>query len=237
LHVRDTLPRLAARLGVKASSLYNHVGGRAAIIEGVRRLVVEEMDTVAFADRPWPEALTVWARSYRDAFARHPGTIGLLATTTISSPATPAMYEAVVGALSRGGRPKARIVPVLTSVEAFLLGSALDLAAPNLMIDPGAHADEVPILAAALASREDKAARAEAAFTVGLDALVRGLRAQLAESPGEIAEPPEPAEPEPTGDSPQSPTTATTTPPATPTPTPTPTDRSTALPESNEDAQ
>ncbi|MGC0417472.1 TetR/AcrR family transcriptional regulator [Embleya sp. AB8] len=180
-----TLPRLAARLGVKPSSLYNHVGGRAAIIEGVRRLVVEEMDTAAFAERPWPEALTGWARSYRDAFARHPGTIGLLATTTISSPATLAMYEAVVGALERGGWPRSALVSVLTSVEAFLLGSALDLAAPDLMIDPGEHAAEVPVLAAALAARPDKASRADAAFAVGLDALVRGLRARLAESAGD----------------------------------------------------
>ncbi|WP_411145646.1 TetR/AcrR family transcriptional regulator C-terminal domain-containing protein [Streptomyces sp. x-80] len=177
-----SLPRLAARLGIRTPSLYHHVAGRAAVVEGVRRLVVEEMDTSAFADRPWDEALTAWARSYRDAFARHPHAIALLATTTISSPATLAMYETVLGALDRGGWPSERLVAVLTSVEAFLLGSALDLAAPPLMIDPSADGAAVPLLAAALDSVPRKAARAEEAFATGLDALVRGLVAQLAEA-------------------------------------------------------
>ncbi|MEU7180526.1 MULTISPECIES: TetR family transcriptional regulator [Streptomyces] len=34
-----SLPRLAARLGIRTPSLYHHVTGRAAVVEGVRRLV------------------------------------------------------------------------------------------------------------------------------------------------------------------------------------------------------
>ncbi|MCX4668871.1 TetR/AcrR family transcriptional regulator C-terminal domain-containing protein [Streptomyces sp. NBC_01381] len=182
-----SLPRLAARLGVKTASLYNHLDGRAEVIEGVRRLVVEEMDVSAFDTLPWPDALAAWARSYRDAFARHPNSIDLLATTTISSPATLTMYEAVVTALARGGWPQERLVATLTSVESFLLGSALDLVAPPLMIDPAGHAPRVPVLAAALESAVggSKAGRADEAFASGLDALIRGLVAQLAEVRGE----------------------------------------------------
>lgn len=181
-----SLPRLAGRLGVRTASLYHHLDGRAAVIEGVRRLVVEEMDVAAFGSLAWPDALAAWARSYRDAFARHPHAIDLLATTTISSPATLAMYEAVVTALARGSWPQERLVAVLTSVESFLLGSALDLAAPPLMIDASGHAPRVPVFAAALAAAPtgDKAARAERAFEAGLDALVRGLVDQLAELRG-----------------------------------------------------
>ncbi|MGW7088500.1 TetR/AcrR family transcriptional regulator [Streptomyces sp. NPDC054871] len=182
-----SLPRLAARLGVRTASLYNHLDGRAEVIEGVRRLIVEEMDVSAFDSLPWPDALAAWARSYRDAFARHPHSIDLLATTTISSPATLSMYEAVVAALARGGWPRDRLIAAMTSVESFLLGSALDLVAPPLMIDPAGHAPRVPVLAAALeaAVGGDKAGRAEDAFASGLDALVRGLVAQLAELRGE----------------------------------------------------
>ncbi|MET8471261.1 TetR/AcrR family transcriptional regulator C-terminal domain-containing protein [Streptomyces sp. NPDC006422] len=176
-----SLPRLAARLGVRPSSLYNHLDGKAAVVEGVRRLVVAEMDTSAFGTLPWPDALAAWARSYRDAFARHPNTIALLATTTISSAATLTMYETVVDALARGGWPRGRLVAVLTSVESFLLGSALDLAAPPLMIDAAEHAGEVPVLADALSGSSGKARRADEAFEAGLDALIRGLVAQRAE--------------------------------------------------------
>ncbi|MEU5683566.1 TetR/AcrR family transcriptional regulator [Streptomyces venezuelae] len=178
-----SLPRLADRLGVRTASLYNHLDGRSAVIEGVRRLVVEEMDISAFDELPWSDALAAWARSYRDAFARHPHTVELLATTTISSPATLAMYESVVAALARGGWPERHLVAVLTSVESFLLGSALDLVAPPLMIDPSDHAPRVPVLAAALraAYADRKPARADQAFDTGLDALIRGLEARLAE--------------------------------------------------------
>ncbi|MEU6125081.1 TetR/AcrR family transcriptional regulator C-terminal domain-containing protein [Streptomyces sp. NPDC047123] len=178
-----SLPRLAARLGVRTASLYNHLDGRSAVIEAVRRLVVEEMDVSAFAMLPWPDALAAWARSYRNAFARHPHAIELLATTTISSPATLAMYEAVVTALARGGWPREHLVTVLTTVESFLLGSALDLVAPPLMIDPSDHAPDVPVLADALRATHvgGKAARADEAFEEGLDALLRGLWGQLEE--------------------------------------------------------
>ncbi|MFE0171991.1 TetR/AcrR family transcriptional regulator [Streptomyces sp. NPDC059002] len=181
-----SLPRLAGRLGVLTASLYHHLDGRAAVIEGVRRLVVGEMDVSPFDALPCPDALAAWARSYRDAFARHPHAIELLATTTISSPATLTMYESVVAALARGGWPQERLGAVLTCVESFLLGAALDLVAPPLMIDASGHAPHVPVLAAALgaAHAEDQAARAERAFDTGLDALVRGLVDQLAELRG-----------------------------------------------------
>ncbi|MEV8019772.1 TetR/AcrR family transcriptional regulator C-terminal domain-containing protein [Streptomyces sp. NPDC086554] len=131
----------------------------AEVIEGVRRLIVEEMDVSAFDTPPWPDALAAWARSYLDAFARHPNSIDLLATTTISSPATLTMYEAVVAALARGGWPQERLVATLTS----------------------------PVLAAAVESAVGggKAGRADEAFASGLDALIRGLVAQLAQVRGE----------------------------------------------------
>ncbi|MFE5740814.1 hypothetical protein [Streptomyces celluloflavus] len=50
------------------------------------------------------------------------------------------------------------------------------------MIDPSAGGAAVPLPAAALDGAPRKAARAEEAFATGLDALVRGLVAQLAEA-------------------------------------------------------
>lgn len=176
-----SMPKLAARLGVKSASLYNHVDGRPAIVEGIRVLIVEEMDMSGFADRPWSEALIAWGRSYRTAFARHPNVIGLITTTTVTSPATLHMFETVVDALARGGWPPETIMPVLTSVENFLVGAAFDQAAPDVMIDVAEREDEVPQLAAALrAAGAAKAGRAEVAFERGLAALIDGLSAQLA---------------------------------------------------------
>ena len=38
------------------------------------------IDVSAFGDLPFFDALSVWARSYRDAFATHPGTVAVFAT-------------------------------------------------------------------------------------------------------------------------------------------------------------
>lgn len=98
-----TLERVAARLGVKAPSLYNHVASKAVIIEGVRDLVVAEMDYSMFGTERWDVALESWARSYREAFAAHPNTVTMLYTTPVNADATYVMYEAVTSALARGG--------------------------------------------------------------------------------------------------------------------------------------
>ncbi|MEU4324704.1 TetR/AcrR family transcriptional regulator C-terminal domain-containing protein [Nonomuraea dietziae] len=170
-----TVTRLARRLGVQAASLYNHVSGREEIVEGVRDLVVAEMDVDALDGEPWQEALAVWARSYLAAFARHPNTAKLLSTTTIRSPATLAMYERAVALLERAGWPSDQVVTVFTAIESFAIGSALDLAAPGVMIDPSSQ--ELPLLSGAL--KDAPPARAMAAFELGLAALVHGLDDRL----------------------------------------------------------
>jgi AcrR family transcriptional regulator len=173
-----TVTGIARELGVRGPSLYHHIDGRGEIVEGVRHLVVAETDVTPFADRPWPQALTEWARSLRDAFARHPHTIPLLATTTIRSQLTLQMYERAVESLESAGWPEDLVVGVFTAIESFVIGSALDQVAPDTMIEVGPYSDDVPRLARALQRREDSP-RAEAAFDIGLRALVAGLELRL----------------------------------------------------------
>ena len=72
---------------------------------------------------------------------------------------------------------------VLTGLENFVIGSALDLAAPEVMWE---IPDEVtaPNLAAALAAQNHAAGRAERAFEAGLAALLAGLSADIAGATG-----------------------------------------------------
>ena len=71
-----TLARVAAGLGVRAPSLYNHVDGRGGLlralaVRGVRELTAALRD--AAVGRSGPDALAASARAYR-AYARgHPG--------------------------------------------------------------------------------------------------------------------------------------------------------------------
>lgn len=173
-----TLPELARRLGVQTASLYHHVDGRTGVIELLREQVSAEMDTSTLAQGPWDVAVAAFFRSYRAVFAAHPRVVPLLTTTTIRSPQVLAAYDRMVVLLEEIGFPVDRAMEVLTAVESFVIGSALDLAAPEVMweIPDGA---EVPRLAAALASQRDALHRAEAAFERGLRMMLAGVAAEL----------------------------------------------------------
>lgn len=127
---RFTIPELAERLGVSVSSLYHHVDGRAAIVEGIRGLVTATMAPLTEPD--WRDAVVRWATSYRDAFAAHPAAIPLLVGQTVSDPHTLAHYERLAELLQdRAGLAGADLVVAITMLDTLCLGAALDLAAPS----------------------------------------------------------------------------------------------------------
>ncbi len=170
-----TLERLAARLGVKAPSLYNHVASKTAIVELVRDLVVDEMDYSMFGSQPWDTALEGFARSYRDAFARHPNTVALLYTTPVNAPGTYQMYEAVAAGLARAGWASRRIIPLLAALEYLIAGSVLDLTAQGTMFGDAAALGAETIAASHLSLGTQREA-ADESFELGLEALLVGLR-------------------------------------------------------------
>ena len=117
-------------------------------------------------------------RSYRAAFAAHPRLVPFLATTTVRSPKVIEAYERMVAGLVEHGVPQEDAMELLTAVENFVIGSALDLAAPDVMweIPDGV---EAPRLAAALAAQADPGRRAEAAFERGLRMLLAGIAGEV----------------------------------------------------------
>ena len=171
-----TMRSLAAKLNRRPSSLYNHIGGRDDLIERMRALIVEEIDNSSFATEPWETALVAWAHSYLAAFATRPNCIRLLATTPVTDPSTLRMYEIVVDALGRGGWPDGEAIAVVRTVEAHVLGSALDLIAPSALVAPTVVPNELTTLRRNLEPAHASHATARFAFQLGIDALVRGLR-------------------------------------------------------------
>ena len=175
-----TMRSLAARVDRQVSSLYNHVGSRAELIEAVRARIVEGIDVAAFAAEPWDAALEAWARSYLTAFAAHPNVIPVLATTPIRDRSTLEMYETVVGSLLAGGWPMRDAVAVMRTVEAHVLGSALDIVAPGDLLAQASVPVELVALRSALDPEHADASGAERAFRLGLEALMLGLRTRHA---------------------------------------------------------
>lgn len=174
-----TMANLAHELKVSPSALYNHVAAKRDVLRWIQDHVNQAIDCTRFAHEPWDVALTAWARSYRAAYAAHTPLVPVIAVMPVAgSPHTVAMYEAVAAGLCRGGWPAELVVDAVVAVESFVLGSALDAGAPPGIFDvqDGAAA---PSFTAAVAARRGPNP-AEAAFELGLAALVAGLRARLA---------------------------------------------------------
>ncbi len=183
------LPELARRLGVTTSSLYHHVDGRSGVIELLREQVSAHMDVAILEQQPWDTAIPAFLRSYRAVFAAHPRVVPLLTMTTVRSPQAIAAYDRIVVLLEEIGIPVDRAMEVLTAMDNFVIGSALDLAAPDVMweVPDGV---EAPSLTAALAKQRDAAHRAEAAFECGLRMMLAGVAAELGQVDGTPAAPP-----------------------------------------------
>lgn len=173
-----TMKRLAAEVNRKPSSLYNHIRSRDDLIEHMRALIVEKISTASFETEPWDVAIEDWARSYLAAFAEHPESIRLLATTPITDPSTLEMYDVVIDGLLRGGWPTHRAVAVMRTVEAHVLGSALDLVAPETLLSAAAVPDSLGAFKSALDPRFADQSGARAAFELGIVALLAGLMAE-----------------------------------------------------------
>ena len=171
--------RVAQRLGVNPTSLYNHVADRAAMIEDLRALVSAHIDSAPLRELPWEEGLLAWARSYRLAFARHHRAVPLLMTTRASASVLLAEYEDFAIAAEAVGWPSAEVLPLLTAFESFILGSVLDMSGPSVVFDPAGQEEHFPRLAAAYETLQDEDPDdpiATRAFERGLGMLVASAR-------------------------------------------------------------
>lgn len=195
-----TMPALAAALGVSPSSLYNHVGSKADIVELMRgeamsavRLPPAVIDLPdppaplpdggsppADGDRAWLGVLRGIAIGYLDSYARHPRLIPLLTAYTVRDATTLRVYDAMARAFAAGGYGPAATLRAVTILDSFILGSALDAAAPTVVWE----ADEAasPEFSAALAAGLGEPQRARRAFLEGLDIILGGFAARSGES-------------------------------------------------------
>ncbi|MFG2221867.1 TetR/AcrR family transcriptional regulator [Streptomyces sp. NPDC048644] len=168
-----SVPQIARALGVQTASVYHHVDGRTGIIELLRERINDSIDASALDVTPWDAALEAWARSYLAAFAAHPRAIPLLTVSPVRAPKVLALYERASALLLDAGFAPSDVIPVIVALENVVLGSALDLAAPEAMWDV-ADADRTPHLARALAATGP--GRAGTAFELALAGVLARVR-------------------------------------------------------------
>lgn len=180
-----TMAALAKSLNVAPSALYNHVSSKQDVLLLVEDHLMGRVDVCAFATEPWDAAVAKWARSYRDVFAAHLPLIPVIALLPVTNaPATVTMYEAVTQGFLAAGWARESIIDAVVALESFIYGSAYDVNAPEDIFDVGSLASEAPDFSAAVAHRGNPGAAAaiprndaDAAFTLGLQAMIAGLAA------------------------------------------------------------
>lgn len=204
-----SIPLLADRLEVGASSLYHHVDGRAGIIEAVRQhlsagsagaLLAEPGQTVEAEPEPeaeaepaqadtlpndldqsdWRVMLRHWARAYVVAMSAHPLAVPLMVRQPVNNATALDIYESAAQVFTAAGFTSEQAIVVMTFIENFAIGTAVDEAAPDVPWagDPERHV----ALTAALGSVPPRA-RGMLAFEFALDAVVAAMERILEQSP------------------------------------------------------
>lgn len=169
---------IARRLGVRPSSLYNHVDGMDGILELMRgRLVLAYR--VEPTGESWDEFVIALLRMQRRMYADHPQLVPLLVGKTITSPAVIAAYDELATVLVDGGFPEREIIAIIAVIDAFAIGFGLDLASPDDIWRPET---ETRTLGRLLEEGERGRERSDHTFEIGVAMLLDSLRARLAVS-------------------------------------------------------
>ncbi|MFW3168904.1 TetR/AcrR family transcriptional regulator [Geodermatophilus sp. CPCC 206100] len=180
-HGRLTMSELAGRLGSSASSIYHHVSGRAEIIELLRERFAANVHLPSVDGADWGDEVASWMRSYRGHMAEHPNLIPLLIGQTMTAGAALRGYDRVAGLLSAAGFPDSEVILWVTALDCYAVGAALELTSPPDVWR--SERDRTPALDAAVHAGPRGQDRADAAFDLGLSALLAGMRERLAAQP------------------------------------------------------
>jgi len=177
-----SMRRVGHELGVEAMSLYNHVPSKAAMLDGLFELVLDELPAARRATS-WRTALRDRARALRAALRAHPNVLPVFATRPAVTPTSLAHVEAVLALLRAAGFSAEASLSALQVASAYVVGHTVASHAPPRpdeyarpaydRLDPV----EFPRVreAAALLGSHD----VEREFELGLDAMLTGLEAHL----------------------------------------------------------
>jgi len=180
-----TMREVAARLGVEAMSLYNHVANKGDILDGMLDLAVEELDLPTDV-RSWREAMRRRAVSAREVFGRHKWMPPLMDSRESTGPARLRYADWVLGTLMEAGFSEVNASRAFLLLDSYIYGFGIqqfnfsaegdaspeEIAEAILSVIP---AEEYPYLhrMASYAMREGYDAEADFAF--GLEIILDGL--------------------------------------------------------------
>jgi AcrR family transcriptional regulator len=126
-----SMRRLAGALDRDPMTLYRYAANKAALLDGVAELVLEQL-AVDTTDDDWQSQLRTVARTYRDLALAHPQVVPLLVTRPLATPlalrplGTLRPLEAILELLTRAGFSTVDALHIYRSLFGFLHGHVLN---------------------------------------------------------------------------------------------------------------
>jgi AcrR family transcriptional regulator len=120
-----SMRNVAKKLGVEAMSLYNHVGNKEDIVDGLVDIVFGEIEVATPGTVEWRTAMRERAISVRAALNRHRWAVGLMEGRMNPGPASLRNHDAVLGCLRESGFAFRAAVHAYSAMDAYIYGFAL----------------------------------------------------------------------------------------------------------------
>lgn len=120
-----SMRKVAAKLGVEAMSLYNHVANKEDILDGLVDIVFSEIEVPEPGSTDWKTAMRSRAISMRAALNHHRWAVGRMEGRMRPGPANIANHNAVMGCLREGGFGFRDAIHAYSVMDAYIYGFAL----------------------------------------------------------------------------------------------------------------
>lgn len=176
-----SMRRLGATLGVEAMAIYHHFGSRDELLTAIADRLLSPLHELECSD-DWRDVCRAFATALRDIAVARPATFQLLGLQPFDTPVSLEPVERLLGVLVAHGFGAAEALAIYRATVSYARGYALaeatgftvDATRPDgrrrlACLSPG----EFPILGGR--ARELAALDADAAYDLGLRALLRGL--------------------------------------------------------------
>lgn len=181
-----SMRRLGTSLNVRGMALYRHYGGKAEILDAVRRLLVEEFaERLAAAPTPegWREHLRLFAGAYREVAQAHPKAFPLLATgAELAWEHGREIAGAVLTTLLEAGFDEDTAIGAERTVIRFVIGNSLiETATAETAVTTPPDRDDVDPTDTSMTRlvQSITATPSEGLFRLGLDFILDGLASRL----------------------------------------------------------
>jgi AcrR family transcriptional regulator len=132
------------QLGVEAMSLYHHLAGKDALLDGLANWVFARIE-LPEPQRPWRDAMRLRAASARDVLAQHPWALGLIESRRTPGPELLRHHERVLACLRSNGFSVRLAMHAFSAIDAYVYGFVLTELNLPFSPDEGAEAfvDEI----------------------------------------------------------------------------------------------